>query len=335
MTRASMADLPDDDDGECTLVVPGDLSGQRLDKAMAVLCPDHSRSRLKVLIESGDVVLDGRKCNDASHKVAAGQSISFVVPDPVEAVPQPENIPLDIVYEDDDLLVIDKPVGLVVHPGAGNWTGTLVNALLHHCGDSLSGIGGVVRPGIVHRLDKETSGLIIVAKNDRAHRGLSAQLEDRSLSRTYTALVWKQTPVKGVIDKPIARHPTNRVRMHVPFQGGREARTHYHRTQAYGEALSLVDCVLESGRTHQIRVHMQAIGHPLVGDPLYGIQDNAGRSLLRKGGFPPGTVESVMSFPRQALHAREIVFIHPATGAEMGFESPLPADLQDLLALLG
>lgn len=327
-------DQIDDNAAVEEVTVTRDLAGYRLDKALATLCPDYSRSRLKQLIEAGEVLLDGAPCADSSLKVTDGQVISLSIPEPVAAEPQPENIPLNIVYEDDHLLVIDKQVGLVVHPGAGNWTGTLVNALLYHCGDTLSGIGGVIRPGIVHRLDKDTSGLMVVAKSDAAHRGLAAQLEDRSLSRTYTALVWKVPATKGVIDKPISRSPNNRMKMAIAPRGGREARTRYHRLAVYRDAISLMECDLDTGRTHQIRVHMQAIGHPLVGDPMYGLQKNAGLSLLKKGGYGQEVMKAATTFPRQALHATGIRFFHPLSDDDMMFESPIPSDMAELIALL-
>ena len=323
---------PEDDEAQ-SFTVRDDLDGMRMDKVLAILCPEQSRSRLKALIDEGEVMLDGKVCSKPSTAVEAAQIITLTIPPPVDAVPQPENIPLDIVYEDEDMLVINKQVGLVVHPGAGNWTGTLVNALLYHCGDTLSGIGGVVRPGIVHRLDRDTSGLMVVAKNDTAHRGLSDQLADRSLSRTYLALVWKIPMVKGFVDKPITRHPTNRQKMHVPFQGGREARTHYRRLKTFHEAASLVECELESGRTHQIRVHMESIGHPLVGDPVYGLQKTGKQSLLKKAGYPEEMQEIVLNFPRQALHAVRIRFIHPITDEEMEFEVDPPEDLKALISI--
>lgn len=324
----------DDDSGADSFTVTADLAGMRIDKALALAYPDFSRSRLKHLIDDGEVSVDGRVCLQPSHKTIVGQRVSLTVPEPVEALPQPENIPLDIIYEDNHLLVINKQVGLVVHPGAGHHTGTLVNALLYHCGDSLSGIGGVVRPGIVHRLDRDTSGLMVVAKNDAAHRGLSSQLADRSLSRTYMALVWKVPQVKGTVDRPIARHSTNRQKMAIPPQGGKSARTHYLRHDVFRDAVSLVQCDLETGRTHQIRVHMAAIGHPLLGDQLYGLQETAQRSLMNKAGYDPEIRDSVLAFPRQALHAAEIRFMHPATDEEMGFEAPLPEDFESLISLL-
>ena len=234
------------------------------------------------------------------------------------------------------MLVINKTVGMVVHPGAGNQNGTLVSALLYHCGDSLSGIGGVKRPGIVHRLDKDTSGLMVVAKNDRAHNGLAEQLVDRSLSRLYQALVWKEpTPIKGTINAPIGRDQKNRLKMSVRSHAvGREAITHYLREETFSGIASLVTCKLQTGRTHQIRVHMQHLGHPLLGDPLYGLPPQEQRSLMNRGGYEEEDRDFVMAFPRQALHAAGIQFIHPVSGEEMEFESDLPQDLQELLDLL-
>lgn len=323
-----------EDDNDQTFVIGDDQDEMRLDKALVMLCPEHSRTRLQDLISNGDVLVDGKPSKQSSLRVKAGQVLSLSIPDPVEATPQPENIPLNIVYEDGDLLVINKPAGLVVHPGAGNWTGTLVNALLYHCGDTLSGIGGVIRPGIVHRLDRETSGLMVVAKSDAAHRGLSEQLADRSLSRTYLAVVWKIPAVKGVIDKPIARHYSNRQRMHIPAQGGREARTHYKRVHVFHESAAIVECDLESGRTHQIRVHMESIGHPLIGDPVYGLQKTGQQSLLKKAGYADDVRDAVLNFPRQALHARRIRFFHPLTDEDMAFESEIPEDLASLISLM-
>lgn len=314
------------------LVVSEECSGLRFDKAFSELVEDLTRSRAQSLIKQGAVHLNGLICKDTSRKVMKGESIEFIMPELEEAEPEPENIPLDIVYEDDDLLVLNKQVGLVVHPGAGNWSGTLVNALLYHCGDSLSGIGGVMRPGIVHRLDKETSGLMVVAKHDKAHKGLASQLEDRSLSRVYKALVLKvPTPVKGTVDQPIGRDPRNRLKMAIRGAGGKDARTHYLVKENYKDACSLVECKLESGRTHQIRVHMEAIKHPLIGDPLYGPQKTAVESALKKGGFDQSVIDLVHAFPRQALHAQYLSFIHPITGDVHDYEGEMPSDFSALL----
>lgn len=314
------------------LLVGPEAAGQRADKGIAALSSDLSRARIQALIESGDITLNGSPIENMSKKLAEGDQIAIHLPPPQEATPQPENIVLDIVYEDEDLLVINKPVGLVVHPGAGNYSGTLVNALLHHCAGDLSGIGGVMRPGIVHRLDKDTSGLMVVAKNDFAHQGLSAQLEDRSLSRIYQALVLK-TPIphKGTVDMPIGRDPRNRLKMAIKGQASRSARTHYRILNVYGGALSWVECKLDSGRTHQIRVHMAAIKHPLIGDHLYGPQPTAVRGALKNAGFAQEDIESVLAFPRQALHACALSFLHPATDEVMAFDCPTPEDLIKLL----
>jgi 23S rRNA pseudouridine1911/1915/1917 synthase len=309
--------------------------GMRIDKALGMMQSDLSRSRVEVLIEQGQVRLNGEVCTQTSRKLKTGDHIGIEVPPPVEADPQPENIPLDIVYEDEHLLVINKQAGLVVHPGAGNRTGTLVNALLYHCGAELSGIGGVVRPGIVHRLDKDTSGLMVAAKSDAAHKGLAAQLEDRSLSRVYKALVFKTPfPAKGKVDQPIGRHTTHRLKMAINKKNGREARTYYTVEENFSDALSLVSCKLETGRTHQIRVHMEFLKHPLIGDPFYGPQPNAVRSALKNAGYADSVGDAAVNFPRQALHAAAISFIHPISEEGMGFEAPLPADISKLLKLL-
>ncbi len=313
------------------------INAGRLDKVLSDLAGEGvSRNRLKNLIVDGQVTLNGNVCVDASRKVGAGDVIELTIPEAVEALPQPENIPLDIIYEDDDMLVINKPVGMVVHPGAGNPHGTLVSALLYHCGDTLSGIGGVRRPGIVHRLDKDTSGLMVVAKNDRAHNGLASQLSDRSLSRIYQALVWKMpTPIKGKINAPIGRHQQSRIKMSVRSHAmGREAITHYLREETFNDVISLMTCQLETGRTHQIRVHMQHIGHPLLGDQLYGLPPQEQRSLLNRGGYDEEVRDEVMAFPRQALHAAGIHFVHPVSGEEMEFEADWPQDLLHLLSLV-
>lgn len=320
-----------DTDHKIDLEVPTGLPPTRLDKALADLHPALSRSRLKSLILDGQVIVGGYIIKSASHKVGAGDIITITVPDAVDDTPRAQNIPLEIVYEDEDLLVINKDVGMVVHPAAGNYDGTLVNALLHHCKGNLSGIGGVKRPGIVHRLDKETSGLMVVAKNDLAHQGLSAQLQDRTLSRIYTSIIWRApTLIKGSVDMPIGRSTSNRLKMAIMMKSGRTATTHYHVQEKYDEAAALVDCKLESGRTHQIRVHMQHIKHPLVGDPLYGLPDQEGRALLKRSGYEDDIIDQIMAFSRQALHAREIGFIHPRLDEEMTFSSDIPTDLQNL-----
>ncbi len=316
------------------LIIDEAQAGGRADKAIAALCEDLSRARVQDLIDKGSLKINGLKIK-SSRKVEVGDVVEIIVPPIESAVIEAEDIPLDIVYEDDDLLVINKPAGLVVHPGAGNWSGTLVNALLHYCGDSLSGIGGVARPGIVHRLDKDTSGLMVVAKNDMAHQGLSAQLSDRSLSRTYKALVLKvPVPAKGVVNAAIGRHRSNRLKMTIDERNGREAITRYGVEKAFGAALSLVECKLETGRTHQIRVHMELIKHPLIGDGLYGPQPTALRAAMEKEGYDLKTIQKALEFPRQALHAKAIAFIHPVSGEEMGFEIPLPGDMDKLLKSL-
>ncbi len=315
--------------------IPDDFAGQRADKALGVLCKDLSRSRIEALIDEGQVLINGAPFANAKQAVQEGDCFTITVPRPRECDPDPEDIPLDIIYEDDDLLVINKAVGMVVHPGAGNWSGTLVNALLYHCGDSLSGVGGIVRPGIVHRLDKDTSGLIMVAKNDTAHKSLSEQLADRTLSRVYHALVvGVPMPLKGVIERPIGRHKHDRLKMSVMSNKPKDAKTHYKLLKSYGSACSLVECRLETGRTHQIRVHMEAFGCPLVGDKLYGAQPTLLISKLKKEGYSVETIKNIMSFGRQALHAKEIRFKHPQTGEDMSFSSDLPADLSNVLKLL-
>lgn len=307
----------------------------RLDKALAAAfarlkgAEPLSRARLQQLIKDGNICLHGASIVDSNHKALSGETYEIVLPPPVCAEPEAQAIPLEIVYEDDDLLVLNKPAGLVVHPAAGHREGTLVNALLAHCGESLSGIGGVARPGIVHRLDKETSGLMVVAKNDKAHKGLTAQFADRSLSRVYQALVWGLPhPMKGDIAGTMGRHPRTRQKMAVVEFGGKEALTYYEVLEAFGTMASLVECRLATGRTHQIRVHMEHIGHPVVGDPAYG-----SRRRARKEG-EKGLISLLEAFPRQALHAGEIKFIHPSSGKSLKFKSSLPDDIKGLLKKL-
>ena len=311
--------------------IPEDAAPSRLDKALAVACPDLSRSRLQALIKDGQVIVSGYIIKKPSYEVVSGNKISINIPPAVDDEMKAEDIPLDVIFEDDDLLVINKDVGMVVHPGAGNWDGTLVNALLHHCKGNLSGIGGVQRPGIVHRLDKETSGLIVVAKNDMAHQSLSDQLQDRSLSRIYKAFVWRAPVIiKSKVDMPIGRDNVNRIKMAIMMSSGREATTHYMLDKKYDEAASILECKLETGRTHQIRVHMQHIKHPLIGDPLYGLPNQEGRALLKRAGYESDAIDQIMAFDRQALHAAEIGFIHPRSDEQMHFKCDMPEDLQNL-----
>ena len=317
------------------LIVPDIYVGYRLDKAVAALAPDFSRTRLQNLIDAGECLLNGKICSTPSRKVEIFDHITIAIPQSVDADPEPENIPLDIIFEDEDLLVVNKPAGMVVHPAAGHASGTLVNALLYHCGESLSGINGVKRPGIVHRLDKDTSGLMMVAKNDFAHHHLSEQLQDRSLSRVYYALViGVPIPIKGRVETLIGRHPSNRLKMAVLQRDGREAATNYLVLETYRDNFALVECRLETGRTHQIRVHMEHIKHPLVGDPLYGPQDNALVSRLSKAGYVDDAYDTIKNFPRQALHAAQISFIHPRSEDDMTFDVPLPDDMAALLGVL-
>ncbi len=320
---------------ELSFIVDEWNMGMRADKFLSSVCDDLSRSRIQALIADGQVSVNGDVLKSASLKTEEGAEFCVRVPIPVSGDPDPQNIPLEIIYEDDDLLVINKEAGMVVHPAAGNWSGTLVNALLHHCGDSLSGIGGVLRPGIVHRLDKDTSGLMLVAKNDHAHKHLSEQLADRTLSRIYHALVLDiPLPIKGSIERPIGRHRHNRLKMSVMSNSPRSACTHYKVVKNYNDALALVECRLESGRTHQIRVHMEAFGHPLVGDPVYGIQQTALIARMKKGGYPNDLIKEFIEFPRQFLYAKEVSFVHPATKEVMSFECDPPKELSQLLEKL-
>lgn len=319
------------------LVARAEDKGERLDRVLAREWPDLSRTRLKGLVLAGAVRIGATIADDPGRRLAGGEAISVDLPPPEPAEPAPEQIPLSVVHEDDDLLVIDKPAGLVVHPAAGHDSGTLVNALIAHCGESLSGIGGVKRPGIVHRLDKDTTGLLVVAKNDLAHKGLAAQFADHGrtgpLERVYQALVWGVPDRKrGTIDAPLDRSSRHRDRMAVVPRGkGREAITHYETSETFVDAAgaplaSLVTCRLETGRTHQIRVHLAHLGHPLVGDTVYGSGFRTKSSRL------PEPVRSIVDgFPRQALHAAVLGFEHPRSGAFLRFESSLPADFEALI----
>ncbi len=305
--------------------------GSRLDKVLATHLADLSRARVQALMEQGCITRDGVVFEQASWKTRLGETYVVSVPPPVDATPQAQQIALNIVYEDDDLLVINKSPDMVVHPGAGNHDGTLVNALLAHCGDSLSGIGGVKRPGIVHRLDKETSGLMVVAKSDAAHQGLSAQLSDRTLSRVYHALVWGvPSPASGCIETQIGRHPTHRTKMAVLEHGGREAITDYRTLEAFALAAALVECRLQTGRTHQIRVHMAHRQNWLVGDPVYSRPSQGKFLKLHK--VPEKAAAAMQSFPRQALHAAQLEFIHPISHNKISLTAPLPDDMAQLLA---
>jgi len=309
--------------------------GMRLDRFLAERLPELSRTRLQGLIKEGRVSLGRATIVDPKYRVKPGERFSIAVPPAVPAEPGAESIPLDVVYEDGDLIVIDKPAGLVVHPGAGHAKGTLVNALIAHCGESLSGIGGVARPGIVHRLDKDTSGLMVVAKTDKAHRVLAAQFADHGRSgemeRGYLALVWgAPSRPQGTIDAPIGRHPSSRTKMAVLPKGrGRGAATHWRLVESFepkrAPIASLIECSLETGRTHQVRVHLASIGHPLIGDPLYG---KGFKSKLRA--LPEPLQEKLAALNRQALHAAHLALVHPATGTLLKFNSPLPPDLSGI-----
>jgi 23S rRNA pseudouridine1911/1915/1917 synthase len=306
-------------------------AGMRLDRFLADTLPDLSRSRIKSLLQEGHVTESGQTISDPSYRVKPQTEFEVSVPAPEEATPAAQDIPLTIVYEDADLLVIDKPAGLVVHPGPGQPDGTLVNALLAHCGDSLSGVGGVKRPGIVHRLDKDTSGLIVVAKNDAAHQSLSAQFADRSIDRSYRAIVWGvPMPPSGRIEGNIGRHPKDRKKMAVVAEPrGKSAATNYRLLQRFGDAASLVECKLESGRTHQIRVHMTHIGYPIIGDQVYGR-----RTPARKNAFAEDAAQLIGALNRQALHAAVIGFEHPRTAERLKFSSELPRDMKRIVSVL-
>jgi len=301
-------------------------AGWRLDRALAASVPTLSRERLKVLTKAGALTRpDGSAARDPATKVKGDEAFILLVPAADPAHNEAQDIPLPIVYEDEHLLVVDKPAGMVVHPAAGNRDGTMVNALLHHCGGSLSGIGGVARPGIVHRIDKDTSGLLVVAKHDLAHVGLARQFADHSIDRRYLAIV-SDVPrlLGGTVDAPLARSPHDRVKIAIVPRGkGKHAVTHWKRLSVLNNA-ALVECRLETGRTHQIRVHLASIGHPLVGDPVYGRTRKEHRQLLKD-----------LAFERQALHATRLGFIHPVTKRRLSFDSVLPSDMQELFSALG
>ena len=313
------------------VTVGGDEGSTRLDRVLAVLRPELSRSRLKALILAGSVAARGAPVRDPAYHVAPGDTITIDVPQAVAPEPKGEDIALDIVFEDDEIVVLNKPKGLVVHPAAGHESGTLVNALIAHCGDSLSGIGGVRRPGIVHRLDKDTSGLMVVAKNDRAHQSLTAQFADHGrtgpMQRGYMAFVWGAPGrQRGTVDAPIDRHVYAREKMAVR-EGGREAVTHWEMQASYNgrdgkPVASLIECQLETGRTHQIRVHLAHIGHPLLGDAVYG-----SHFKTKAGHLGPQAQAALEALGRQALHAYLLALEHPRTGELLHWEAALPEDL--------
>ena len=306
-----------------TATIAGDAIGWRLDRALAAAVPTLSRERLKALISSGGVAGPAGLVRDPAVKALAGDYL-VTVPEPKPAHNEAQDIALEIVFEDEHLLVVDKPAGMVVHPAAGNPDGTLVNALLHHCAGRLSGIGGVARPGIVHRIDKDTSGLLVVAKTDVAHEGLAAQFARHSIDRRYLSITSGiPIPVAGTIDAPLARSSANRKKIAIVGEGrGKRAVTHYRIVESLKGA-ALVECRLETGRTHQVRVHMASIGHPLLGDPVYGRVRNEQREILKR-----------LNFHRQALHAAELGFVHPVTKAKLSFKSALPSDIQELFGAL-
>jgi len=305
-------------------------AGQRLDRVLALHLPALSRSRLQRMIHGGYVTCEGTALRDPALRVRCGQNFVVFLPDAVDPSPAGQPMALDIRFEDAHLIVIDKPPGLVVHPAPGNPDGTLVNALISHCGASLSGIGGVRRPGIVHRLDKDTSGLMVVAKTEAAHHTLSRDFMRRRVDRAYVAMVWGvPAPLAGAITGNIGRSAANRKKMTVVPEGkGKPAITHYRVERSFRSQAALVECRLATGRTHQIRVHLAHRGHPLIGDPVYGTR--AGRSVARGGAIGA----RIAAFPRQALHARLLAFTHPAGCGRLSFSSPVPADLRELAANL-
>ena len=326
-----------DADGDLAFIAGPDDAGMRLDQLLAASLDALSRSRCQALIKGGAVSIGGATILEPSHRVKSGDAISVVLPPPEDPVPKGEDIPLAILHEDADLIVIDKPAGMVVHPAPGSWSGTLVNALIHHAGTSLSGIGGVRRPGIVHRLDKDTSGVMVIAKTDLAMAGLAAQFADHGrtgpLERDYLALAWGTPPrPSGVIKAPLGRAPFNRLKQAVLRNGGREAITHYRLVETFGSgagAVSLLRLKLETGRTHQIRVHLAHIGQPVLGDPLYGAGYASKAKLLA-----PTAQAALAALNRQALHAARLAFRHPASGEILAFETPPPPDMAALIAAL-
>ncbi len=335
MSAATPTSLPRPPAGQThDILAPPEAAGLRADRfltdALAAAIGGLSRSRVKALIEQGQATRDGVPVHDPAEPVRPGARYALQLPPPEDAAPQPQDIPLTILFEDRHLIVLDKPAGLVVHPAPGNPDGTLVNAVLAHAAEDLTGIGGEARPGIVHRLDKDTSGVMVVAKSQAAHTALSAAFASRDLDREYLALVWGlPSPAEGEIQGDIGRHPMDRKRMAVVTRNGKHALTRYRTERAFGTSGALLRCRLATGRTHQIRVHLAHIGHPLVGDPVYLRRiPAAARNLsgpLR---------EALTAFPRQALHAATLGFKHPVTGATLSFSAPLPPDMAALLAAL-
>ncbi len=299
-----------------TFFIDKENQSTRIDSVLSLLLPETSRSFIQKLIEGGSLKLNGEAMTSKKYKVCEGDQVEIVIPPPEKLSVEPENIPLDIVYEDEDVLVVNKPKGMVVHPAAGNYTGTLVNAVMYHCGDRLSSINGVIRPGIVHRIDKDTSGLLMIAKNDAAHESLSKQLAEHSITRRYKALVYNNFGEdSGTVDAPLGRDPKNRLKRAVTEQNAKRAVTHWRVMERFGR-YTLIEARLETGRTHQIRVHMAYIKHPLVGDRVYG---PAKQSLAQDG---------------QMLHAEVLGFVHPKTGVYMEFRQPLPTEFQNLIERL-
>jgi 23S rRNA pseudouridine1911/1915/1917 synthase len=314
-----------------TVTVSPEQEGMRLDKYLAVQLPALSRSRIQALIAGNQVVSDGEVITQSSAAVKSEQQLTVTIPPVTPTIMQPAAIPLTVAFEDEHMLVINKQAGLTVHPGAGCYQDTMANALIAHCGDSLSGIGGVSRPGIVHRLDKDTSGLLVVAKNDHAHHHLSEQIASRTLKRIYTAIIWGTvTPPSGTISNLIARSQKDRVKMAIVKTGGKEAVTHYRTEEVFGEGIaSLVSCKLQTGRTHQIRLHFSNLHHPLIGDPVYGSSKPA---QLKNASA--GVQEYLQGFKRQALHSHKIGFFHPYSNEYLEFTAPVPEDMEQLIALL-
>lgn len=313
-----------------TVIATEDDRGKRVDRFLADAFAATSRSRLKALIEDGRVRRDGVVLTEPSEAVRPGVAYTLAEPAPLPATPQGQAMDLNILYEDADLIVLDKPAGLVVHPAPGNYDGTLVNALVAHCGDSLTGIGSERRPGIVHRLDKDTSGVMVVAKTELANAALTQAFAARDLDRAYLALVWGlPSPAAGSIEGAIGRDPRDRKRMAVRGVGGKQALTHYRTLANHDMAAALLECRLATGRTHQIRVHLSQAGHPIVGDPVYLRRIPAAARTL-----PEALREQLLDFPRQALHAAKLGFRHPRTGATLLFETPPPADMAALLSAL-